>query len=478
MRGRFHFLYSLRTLRYGFLLCLIPLVRALIAFRLDAFFSALQQDLLILLAIGFLSLYLWLATRYHLQDDELVVEIGLLWQRKSCLRVRDLAACELRASLPMRMLGAAELELYLNCRRGRKSQVLLLPVRQAETMQELLFPTPEKAPVHYTPTGGEWLMLVMLSTNLVTETALIVYAVRQVKEILGMDLQAMAISRLEAWLPTGASVLLALVFLYTLCIVVISTSRLVGFRVGRTDTLLLCRGGWYTHVEQRIRLDAVNVIDVRHSLLSRITDFDSVYIYAGGFTNRNTPLFFFRRKDPAAALRLLPQLCPPQKLPVRLPRSLWIYIWFPVAADVICAILWEVARHTLPSIAPLLGILCLALLVPLAILLEGYFTETYLPLDDARVYIGYTHLLTRHFATVFLHGCNALVNYSSLSVQADLATLQITTPAGYTLAARSVPKAAAEAWVRRRFGDTPPDRAAPQDTAAPDGPPQIRPSGA
>ena len=456
MKGRLHFLYALRYLRYGFLLCLIPLARALLSFQLQAFFTALQQDVLILLAMGFLSVYTWMSARYTLEEDVLELQLGFAFVRSFRYRPQDFAACELRRTLPMRLVGAAELELFLTSRASRRSHTLLLPYKQALALREALFPTPEDTPVQYRPSGGEWLMLVALSTNLLTETALILYTVNRVQSFLGADFSHIALSRLErltlaanAVLPAGFSLLLSLFFLFTLCSLCISMLRTGGFRVARAGGLLLCRGGLYTRVEQRIRMSCVNAIDVRHTPLSRLTGFDSIYLYAGGFSNRNTPLLFFHRRKPAVACQLLPEMALPQPLPRFAGRTAGQYLWVHGSALAVGLVFWLLSLRILPDLAPLLGLLCLLWLALLAVQLEAFFTEGYAPLPGRRACFAYSRRFTRHFVTAFLGGCSYTVQASSLSVQEDRATLTVCTPAGRRLTARGVCKSEADAFVRQ-----------------------------
>ncbi|MEG2287005.1 MAG: hypothetical protein RSC00_03765, partial [Ruthenibacterium sp.] len=63
-RARFHIFYTLRYLRYGLLLCLVPMVRALIVFDLPALFLALWQGLSILLLCAAAAAYLWWFTGF------------------------------------------------------------------------------------------------------------------------------------------------------------------------------------------------------------------------------------------------------------------------------------------------------------------------------------------------------------------------------------------------------------------------------
>lgn len=47
---RFHIIFAVHYLRYGLLLCLVPMLQALLAFDLDSLWAALRQDAVILLA--------------------------------------------------------------------------------------------------------------------------------------------------------------------------------------------------------------------------------------------------------------------------------------------------------------------------------------------------------------------------------------------------------------------------------------------
>ena len=45
---RFHIIFAVHYLRYGLLLCLVPMLQALLAFDLDSLWAALRQDAVIL----------------------------------------------------------------------------------------------------------------------------------------------------------------------------------------------------------------------------------------------------------------------------------------------------------------------------------------------------------------------------------------------------------------------------------------------
>lgn len=453
MKGRLHFFHALRCLRYGLFLCLVPLARALLTLQLQAFFTALQQDLLILLVLGFLSVYTWLGAGFALEGEELTVTSGFFFRHTRRCRLQDLAACELRRTLLQRLCGAARLTVYLRSRRSCGSLTMLVSYKQALALQEALFALPKKQ-VQYRPSRGEWLLLLALSTNLAAEGALVVGTVNRVQNFLGTDFSGLAISRLEQVLaaanlvlPAGLSLLLSLVLLFTLCSLAISALRVGGFRVGRAGGLLVCRGGLCTVTEQRIRMDCVNSIDVRRTLLSRVTGFDAVYLCAGGFTNRDTPLLFFKRSDPAVARQLLPEMALPYPLPRYERRNPWQFLWLHGSVLAVWTIFLPVAARVLPGVLPVLWLLCALQLALLAVQLEAYYTEGYAPQTAGRVCLGYSRRLTRHFVTVFLRGCQYQVSYSSLSIQEDRGNLSLTTPAGRRLIVRGICKSEAGAWV-------------------------------
>ena len=58
-KGRFHIIYTLKYIRYGLILCLVPMIQALFLWDFDSLYSALRQDAIILTVMGVLSLCIW-----------------------------------------------------------------------------------------------------------------------------------------------------------------------------------------------------------------------------------------------------------------------------------------------------------------------------------------------------------------------------------------------------------------------------------
>ena len=83
MNGRrFHILYCLRLFRYALLLCLVPMVQALIAFDWPSLFTALKQDAAILLFFLAVSLVRWYVTGFALTQDSFEAQTGVFVHSK------------------------------------------------------------------------------------------------------------------------------------------------------------------------------------------------------------------------------------------------------------------------------------------------------------------------------------------------------------------------------------------------------------
>ena len=65
---RLHPFHFLKYIKYGLILCVIPILRAMLAFDIAAAWLAFTQDLLILLACGGILATLWQASCAGLAD--------------------------------------------------------------------------------------------------------------------------------------------------------------------------------------------------------------------------------------------------------------------------------------------------------------------------------------------------------------------------------------------------------------------------
>ena len=83
---RLHPFHFLKYIKYGLILCVIPILRAMLAFDIAAAWLAFTQDLLILLACGGILATLWQASCAGLADGVLTVRQGVLLRRPALYR--------------------------------------------------------------------------------------------------------------------------------------------------------------------------------------------------------------------------------------------------------------------------------------------------------------------------------------------------------------------------------------------------------
>lgn len=118
---RFHIIFAVHYLRYGLLLCLVPMLQALLAFDLDSLWAALRQDAVILLACAAAALALWRATAFRLEDGAVKVTPGRVLPQLSHLRQSQHRGAGDRRPLYCRMLGASRITLYFKTNASPKS---------------------------------------------------------------------------------------------------------------------------------------------------------------------------------------------------------------------------------------------------------------------------------------------------------------------------------------------------------------------
>ena len=109
----FHFVYSIKFIQKSLVVFLIPLVQALIRFDLASLYTALVQELALAVTLVLVSVVVWRFGRWQLGPGGLTLEAGVLWQRTRTLTPDRIAVVELRRTVPLRLLGATRVTLYL-----------------------------------------------------------------------------------------------------------------------------------------------------------------------------------------------------------------------------------------------------------------------------------------------------------------------------------------------------------------------------
>ena len=188
LKGHFHIVYILKIIRYGLILCLVPMVQALLDFDLNSLYRALRQDAAILVGMAVVGVVLWRRVGFALTDKALVLDTGVLLRRQLAFARRDVAVLEQARPLWLRLAGASRVTVYMARGRGPNRATFYLPRRTAAALAESLLPVDSQA-VLFAPTRAERVRLTMLSANIAATAALVLVSLRQTRRILGEGLE-------------------------------------------------------------------------------------------------------------------------------------------------------------------------------------------------------------------------------------------------------------------------------------------------
>ncbi|MEG0911264.1 MAG: hypothetical protein RSF70_06735 [Ruthenibacterium sp.] len=424
-RHRFHIIFTLRYLRYGLVLCAIPMVQALLHWDLNALITALWQDAAILLFFAAAAFLLWFATSYTLSAAGIHLRQGILVRHSLFFAADSIAALEISRPLHCRLLGASVLRLYFKTQAAPRTYALYLPRKVAQKTAEQLLPVRADTSV-FAPTGFEKMAFVMLSANVLTSVIFMSMGWKRVGEIFGQDLQDLAFanfSKLTAlaahFLPAGLAfitsalfVIVSLTFLYALL-------HTAGFTVCRNGGVIIMRGGFITKIERRIAAKSVSACDVRITPVARLLRRYPVYITAGSFQGGDIPLLLFKKDAPQMAEMLLQDFTPPTKqmcVPSR--KSVPQYLWKPAVGLALSLAVCGVALTIMPQLLPMLAVPMVLFSLSLAQSTEGIFKEGVCKNSNRTLSICFTRFFTRHEVCVFSQDTAYTLVAHSLSISA------------------------------------------------------------
>ncbi len=406
-RGRFHFVYILKLLRNGLVLCLLPMIRALLRFDLQSLTTALKQDAVILAVMALVALLLWHRGGWQLEPDRLVLKFGLIGWHQWVLPFDQVAVLEQSRPIWLRTLGAARVTLYTTRSRPFKKARFYLSRSQGALLSETILPVQNDAVV-FAPSGAERLRFVMLSANLAASLALLFVSAQQTKSLLGQSGSALFnqltlgnLARVEklvelvlpaglAWLFTLICMLWGLALLFSF----LSTSN---FRVSRSGGVILAWGGRVNHTERRVLVSSINFCDVRQSPIARLLRRFPVYLSAGSFTGADQPFLIYKKGEEQLLNALLPAFRLEALDPGPISDRSWpLYLWKGGSAFGVSAVLLSVSLWRMPSLSPLLLIPLGLSAGLLALGIEARFSEGAARQEGGSLRVCYTRHFTRH----------------------------------------------------------------------------------
>ncbi|MEG0178070.1 MAG: PH domain-containing protein [Oscillospiraceae bacterium] len=400
---RFHFLYSIKYIKYALILCVVPMLRALIAFDLDSLFLALRQDAVILVLMLLLAALFWYYAGYKTGDECLYARSGLLCPVTTAIPYNSIAVLEITRPLLLRLCAASKLKIYFKNNFAMRSCSFYLPRKTAAALADRMLPVKTNHAI-FAPAGANRLVFTMLSANIATSTFFIFTFIHRLDEVLGHSSADIAISRIEhlskliaPFLPAGLAFIMSILFLLFAFGLFLSFLHTAGFSVCRNNGILICRGGLITHTERRFRCSSISACDVRVTFIARLLRRYPIFIYCGSYTGNDAPAFAFSRRDTAQLSTLLPELvwqCPPYKAPRA--RSIMQYIWLALSSLLLFSALFIVACLQMPSVRIIIALPIILSCAALLVSIEGYGREGLTIMPNRTIAVCYTSFFTRH----------------------------------------------------------------------------------
>lgn len=442
---RLHPLHFTKFIRYGFVLCVFPVLRALLVFDIAAAWTAFTQSALILIAVTILAWLLWNHSEISLDATCFSAMYGLIIHRTDTFARDRISAVVVSRPISYRLLGAARLTLYFKSEKPLASISFTLPRAQAERFACELLPAVQKPSV-FEPAGFDRFLFVMLSANVIATSILSVMTAYRVTKMLGQDFETAAITGLSqaaelfsAWLPAGVSALVTLVVFFALLSVLRGLFSTTGFTVSRSGGILVCRGGLLTKTERRIAVSAINASTLHITPWARILRRYPVYITAGGFRGHELPLIAVKKGDEKFLTRILPEFCLPEKKMCNPRRKNWVaYFGKPGGVAGALIVLWLVSRYALPALSSLLALLFFISLGPVIIAAEAFFREGICKNTNRTFSLSYSRFFTRYLVSVYTNDLSFELKMHALAAAEGRCDLKVRTPSHITYRLRGL----------------------------------------
>lgn len=440
----FHLAYSLKFIQKSLIVCLIPLIKALLDFDLASLYTALVQELALVVGLAVAAWLVWLCSSWQLENGVLTLRSGIFLRRSRTLTPSQIAVVEQHRTVPLRLVGATRVTVYLAKGATLPKATFYLKRKQASTLAEELMPC-GAATSFFRPTGAQRLSLVMLSANLMTTAALAWFTLRQTRITLGevlpenwrmfstMTLQNLTFLEriIERFLPAGIAWIFTALLVLSCLSLVVSLLRTARFAVSRHGGVILSEGGLFTLTQTRVRAGTVTLCDVRITLAARILRRYPVYLCAGSYNGGAIPVLVYGRGQE----RLLEQLMPefripsPADRPARTSgRSLPAFLGIPGTLLLCSWVMFCVAGWRLPALAPFFLLLTLVLLVLCFVQAQAFFIEDAWSASSGVLTVRYVRGFTLHNVCVFTHDVSFGTFQTPFSESRGRCTLRLRMP--------------------------------------------------
>lgn len=334
--------------KYLFLL-LLPLFRGLIAVRdpagLQAWLRGSWFDILIILLIIIFAYFSWRCSSICISEDAMIVHNGWLIHRKTIIPLSHITTLSVEAPFYLRPFRARRVFVDTAGGMWRNQDLkLLLYAKDADTLLSLRLPA--QSPPSRRCYRARWRYLLFLSlcvSNSLTGSLLAAAFFNHSGRILGAKFQQQLLTGLDTlasplrFLPHTAAITALLLMIGWVLHFSRNLLHYVGFSVKRYKNMLHIRSGFFNRRDYTCPVNAINFLDFRQTVLSRILGLYIVYIHCVGYGKRkNDKAILLPAATAATTRRVTEQLLwelPREAATVRpVKYALWRYVRWPLIA--------------------------------------------------------------------------------------------------------------------------------------------------
>ena len=294
---RAHPIMVLEHLSRFLYLLLLPLLRGVAAGLrngLAGWLSGAWFDLLILLLIVGLAVARWLLLTYERRPEGLFVQNGIFWRSRTLIPAARVDTIALTYPFWLRPLGAVRLRVDTKAGGFDQADIrLTLRRRDAEELfvdREEGLSGESYLPREYTPRGIYIAALSAILSNSLAGVIFFSTFISQTGTLLGEELENRIYGTFETFtrmmafgLPPAAAAIAYLLLFGWLFTFVRNLIRHKNFRVRRSAGALDISGGIFTLRRYSVAVGAINYVDIRQSVLTKLLGLYSVFIHAVGY---------------------------------------------------------------------------------------------------------------------------------------------------------------------------------------------------
>ncbi len=445
---RFHVFYSFKFLKYALLLCIVPIVQALIAFNINALISAVIQNIFILTFFFVASFLMWWHTSFKVMQNCICINQGVFIKYKRIYKNNSIAVIDIVRPMHYRIFGAAKVTLYFENHTLPKQITFVLPKKTAQYMAQTIMPITKENSV-FAPGGFEKIVLVVLSANIVTTAVLLWVTVQRIQQLLGTDLfnianaarenLALIQNLLNYFLPAGLAFIASIIFGAASLTILHAFFKTGGLRVCRFGGIILSECGILSKTQRRIKVKSITSCDVRVTPTGRLLNRNAVYVTAGSFKKADFPVMIIsNRQAYAPQILMADYFVQNDNISDTKQKSLIQYLYKPVFFLIVCTLFLTPRLINIPAIMPLATGAILFCVMWLVQCIEGYYKEGVCTNNNRTLSLNFTRFLTLHKVCIFINEGAYSMYKTPFSIKKKRVNFTVRLPSGIKYKARGV----------------------------------------